>query len=186
MRTHAYRVEPKGGAADFEALVRTIHARSLEGRYFPGDGGAIRLEDMEQRGDFLLLNFAGARSGHGPGRMGRGKPMAEFDLDDDEQFGEDTAVAYHIPTKYAAVQYNHYGPRARAIELYLNAADLAVGGGLASYSLAICLRGDAFARLQGLGFIQEVDFTVAIPGVLPGAAADGISVGGALRACQTA
>jgi hypothetical protein len=108
--------------------------------------------------------------------------MADIDLDDDETFGEDTAMAFHVPTGYAAVQYNHYGPRALAIEKYLNAADAELSNVATAYRLAVCLRGEAYQRLERLGFIQQVDFTISIPGILPGDAQNGVSVGGALRA----
>jgi hypothetical protein len=107
--------------------------------------------------------------------------MSAIDLADDEQFGEDTAMVVHVPTGYAALQYNHYGPRARAVEEYLNSADRAAGdqGNPTAYRLGACLRPDAYSRLQAMGFIQEVDFTIYLPGL--GAQA-GLSVGDALNA----
>jgi hypothetical protein len=182
LKIHAYRVD-RQGPLQVADLIAAIDARPLSDRFFHGDGQVLRLEDSVRDGDFLLLEFAGARTGHGPGRMSRDRPMAHIDLDSDETFGEDTAVAYHVPSGYAAVQYNHYGPRATAIERYLNAAAGALATpGPTAYALGVCLRGEAYQRLAQLGFIQEVDFTIAIPGILPGDADNGVSVGAALRA----
>jgi len=179
LKIHAYKIDQQGGM-DLANLIGLVEGLALVHRFFPGDERALRLEDSRRDGDWLLMDFAGARKGHGPGRMARDRPMADIDLDHDETFGEDTALALHVPTGYAAVQYNHYGPRAAAIEKYLNAASADLSDVPAAYRLAICLREEAYQRLERLGFIQQVDFTIAIPGILPGDAANGVSVGAAL------
>jgi len=183
MKVHAYRLEKQGGG-DVADLLSRVRARELADRFFPGDGQTLRLEELEVRGDYLLADFAGPRAGHGPGRMGRGAPITDFDLADDEDFGEDTAVAVHLPSGYAAVQYNHYGPRVNAIEGYLGAADDALpsAAGRTQYQFGMCLRPNAYERLRRYGFIQEVEFTLALPGIQPGAAREGVSVGNALEA----
>lgn len=182
MKIHAFRLEQQG-AGSLQPLMDAVAGRDLGARFFAGDGEAIRLEVAQPLGDYYLMDFAGVRAGHGPGRMARNRPIVDFDLQHDEAFGEDTAMVLHLPTRYAAIQYNHYGPRAAAIERHLNAADLALGGAAhTTYSLGACLRAEAYRRLREMGFMQEVDFTLALPGVMPGDAAAGVSVGGALNA----
>lgn len=182
MKIHAFRLEQQG-PGDLLALMDAVRAMPLEDRFFAGDGRALRLEARGRRGDFYLMDFAGPRGGHGPGRMAPSRPITEFDLQADESFGEDTAIALHIPTGYVAVQYNHYGPRAATVDRYFNAADLEIGGHApTTYTLAACLRPDAYRRLAEMGFMQEVEFTIALPGILPGDADRGLSVEGALAA----
>lgn len=180
MKIHAYRIE-RQGPGQLHELLATIGALALEDRFFAGDGEALRLEEFDLRGDFFVADFAGPRAGHGPGKLSRRAPMVDIDLGDDENFAEDTAIAVHIPSGYAAVQYNHNGPRVKAIEKYLGAADDR-NGQRTQYQFATCLRPDAHDRLRRYGFIQEIDFTIAIPGIAPGAADQGISVGNALNA----
>lgn len=183
MKIHAYRLEADGPTPASELLQR-VGALALGERYFPGDGNTLRLEDVQLRGDFLLTNFSALRKGHGPGRLSRHGLMAEFDLNEDEDFGEDTAAVIHVPSGYTAVQYNHYGPRHASVDKYLAAADEALRGALprTDYVMAMCLRGGAYDRLRRYGFIQEVDFAIALPGIEAGAADRGMSVGNALRA----
>lgn len=183
LKIHAYRLE-RQGPGDLADLLERVRARSLEDRFFPGDGQKLRLEELELRGDYLLADFAGPRAGHGPGRMGRAAPITDFDLADDEDFGEDAAVVVHLPSGYSAVQYNHFGPRVSAIETYLGAAEDAMPNpaGRTQYQFGVVLRQNAYERLRRYGFIQEVEFTIALPGIQPDAARGGMSVGNALEA----
>jgi hypothetical protein len=144
----------------------------------------MRLEDANVRGDYVYLDFARPRTGHGPGHMAKSRPIQDFDLPDDEAFGEDTAVAFDPASGYAAVQYNHYGPRVSAIEQYLSVADRALGRDQLQwgYEFGAYLKPDAYRRLRGFGLVHEVDFTVALPAVGDAEFAQGESVQGFLRA----
>lgn len=175
MKIYAYRLEQKGPRS-LQAVIDRIHGLAIGDRFI-GDMG-VRLEDRGQRSGFLMMDFARIRSGHGPGRLRRHHPMQEFQLAQDENFGEDTGIAYDPQTRYAAVQYNHIGPRALLIERYLRAADLSFGQirqkqqgehneDVAGFVFASTLKRDAYAKLRSMGIYKEVEFTVSIPGVVP-------------------
>lgn len=183
MKAFGFRLE-SDPQRDFLQLATDLAARPLRDRRFVNDNGALRLEALRHAGDFLFIDFAGERNGHGPGRMAPDQPIAEIDLEPQERFGEDTAMVLHIPTGTTAVQYNHQGPRYTAIQKYINAANLSLinGAGHSDYNLAIKLSRDAYARLRAYGIIQEIEFTIATPGILSGDARRGISLGRALQA----
>lgn len=158
----------------FESIIDRIAAMNLEDRFFGGAG--LRLEDRSRKGGLLFADFARERGGHGPGRMSRTEALQEIQLRQGQNFGEDTGMAYDPRTGYAAIQYNHFGPRSAAIENYLYAADLSFGGlrqpqrgekdsDVCGFRLGALLKPDAYARLRDLGIIHDIEFTVALPGV---------------------
>ena len=108
MKIFAYRVQQKGPRT-FSAVINSLHALALDQRHL-GAASDIRLEERQVRAGILYMDFAKSRGGHGPGRMSRNRPLQVIRLNADEAFGEDTAVAYHLETGCAAVQYNHHGP----------------------------------------------------------------------------
>ncbi|WP_157776548.1 DUF6731 family protein [Nitratireductor aquibiodomus] len=122
MKIHAYEAAQKGPRT-LEELLRCIHRQPLENRFYLGEEG-IRLEDVVERDGLWFADFVAPRGGHGPGKMKRSRPLEGIQLQEDERFGEDTGMVYDPATRYAAVQYNHFGPRIKAIENYLYAADL--------------------------------------------------------------
>lgn len=175
MKVYAFRVQQQGPRA-LQTVIDRIHAMPL-GNRFIGDMG-VRLEEKGQRGGFLMLDFARIRTGHGPGRLRRHHPIEEFHLAQDENFGEDTGIAYDPQTQYAAIQYNHIGPRALLIERYLRAADISFGQirdkeegehdeDVAGFIFATTLKRNAYAQLRHMGIYREVEFTVSVPGVVP-------------------
>jgi hypothetical protein len=124
--------------------------------------------------------------------MARNEALQDINLRDGEEFGEDTALAYDSDSGYAAVQYNHYGPRERSIEDYLYAFDLSIGGLRAGrpgerdedrcgFKFGALLKRDAYARLRRFGIIHDIEFTVARPGVMRDDLAAGRSLGQILR-----
>lgn len=140
------------------------------------------------------MDFARERGGHGPGRMGLNEALQEIPLRAGQNFGEDTGIAYDVNSGLAAIQYNHYGPRAESIEEYLYMYDLGLGGLRAAarpdepdeercgFTFGAFLKHDAYARLQKFGIIHEIDFTIALPGVNPGDLQAGRSLAEILRA----
>ena len=189
MKIYAYRVEQRGPRALGTVLDR-IYALPLEDRFF-GDMG-IRLEDKGVRGGFIMMDFAKERTGHGPGRMHRRHPIQDIQLGNGENFAEDTGVAYCPQTGYAALQYNHIGPRAGLIERYLRAADLSFGQirarqegehdeDVAGFIFANTFTRDAYARMRRFGIYREVEFTVSVPGVVPEDLPQGRSLTSVLR-----
>lgn len=169
MKIFAYQLR-QDGARTVAEVVEHIYAKQLRDRVQPG-GNGLRLEERAVGRDLIFMDFAKARSGHGPGRMHPERPIQEFDLAAGENFGEDTAAVYHVPSGYLIVQYNHSGPRANAIANYLSLEELMMarqpddhveGVG---FSLASVLTRDAYDRLGNLGIVKEVDVLISLPGV---------------------
>jgi len=190
MKTYALRVQQKGPRA-LTTVIDRLHSLPLQDRFIGQLG--LRLEDKGTRDGFLIMEFARARSGHGPGRMRRDTAMREFRLDEGESFAEDTTIAYCPDTHYCALMYNHIGPRPILIERYLRAVDESFGGlrakranehdeDVAGFVFGTVLRRDAAARMRRLGIFREVEFTISDPGVVREDIAQGRSLGSVLNA----
>lgn len=183
MKIWAYRVVPQGHRPLADLVAATMD-RPLGERTFPGAPAGMRLEEANAAGGHLHLDFARPRAGHGPGRMGRARPIEDIPMEGDDSFGEDTAMVYDPDSGFAAVQFNPFGPRPTAIQQYLNAGDLALGtgpDGLFGYSFGSCFRPEAFARLRDYRLVRYIDFTVSVPAANPADFAAGRSVGDMLR-----
>lgn len=123
-KTHLFRISASKGAESVEDLLRRIKADSLEDRIRSCTGVEYRLEDIRppSKGEtWWELNFVRLRAGHGPGKVSRKAAMKGFKMAPGDYFGEDTAVLYDEKTRFAVVQYNHWGVRPSGIEQYLSA-----------------------------------------------------------------
>lgn len=173
MKSYAYLLEQRGPRT-LEDVVRPLHDLQLGQRSFPITGD-MRLERAQFEDNWIYMDFARGRPGHGPGRMGRDLPMQGIELEEGYIFGEDTAMIYDADTRCAAVQYNHYGPRASHIYSYLGAADRSRGGLRAlragegdeercGYRFASVLKPEAYARLREFEIFREFEFAISVPG----------------------
>ncbi|WP_425088007.1 hypothetical protein [Stappia sp.] len=191
MKIYAYNVDQKGSRA-IEALTDTIIRRGIGDRIFSVDA-TLRLEERSLEGDFLRLNFAFKRGGHGPGRYLEDRPLESFDVGENNSgFGEDTALIVHLPSSTVAVQYNHHGPKIKHIEQYLYAADLKEGlspavDGVADedrcgFEFGVVLTPDAMEKVRNFGLYRKINFTVAVPGVQRGDLERGRGLGEVLGA----
>lgn len=191
VKIFAYRIVQKGPRT-FETIIERLNGLSLADRTI--GGSKIRLEERARRRGLLFVDFARQRGGHGPGRMAPNEALQDIPLRGGQNFGEDTGLAYDPASGCAAVQYNHYGPRAPSIEHYLYDCDLSFGGLRAAarpdepdsercgFQFGAFLKQDAYERLQKFGVIHEIDFTIALPGVNRHDLEAGRSLGDVLRA----
>lgn len=189
MKIFACRVQQRGPRT-FGQIITRLDGLPLQNRYF---AGPVRLEEMGRRHGLLLVDFSRERGGHGPGRMSKNARLQEIRLHAGESFGEDTGLAFDARTGYAAIQYNHYGPRITAIEDYLYAVDQSLGGlaqpgpgqtpaDVCGFVFGAVLKHDALTRLRRLGIIHEIDFAISVPGVQAADLNEGRSLGQVLRA----
>lgn len=119
MKIYLYRINLRPKSKSVEAVLAEINALELSQRNQEHNGEKLRLEHFEERGGLIYADFVKLRFDHGPGRVGENEAITGFDLEDNEGFGEETALVYCPATGYAAIQYNHYGPRHALIEDYL-------------------------------------------------------------------
>jgi len=192
MKVHAFRVV-RHGPRRIEDIIQDVLNLSLEDRFFLDRYNGLRLEDADENGRFVFMDFANQRSAHGPGRMARDAPLSEFNMRRGETFGEDTAVIYDKQTDYAAIQFNFSGPRHRAVELYLSARDLMLGGlrdaadgepveATYGFTFGAVLKPDGYRRLRRMQVIREFEYEVAVPGIQPGDRESGRPLSDALGA----
>jgi hypothetical protein len=189
VKIFAYRVLQKGPRT-LNQICNTLKAANFEDRYF--GGSPIRLEEAEIRAGLLLIDFSRERGGHGPGRMSRAAGLSDINLRAGESFGEDTALAFDQASGFAAMQYNHVGPRTTAIEDYLFACDLSLGGlpprqdgerdeDRFGFKFGALLKRDAEERLRRMGIIHEIEFSISVPGARATDLEAGRSLGDVLR-----
>jgi len=189
MKILAYRISQKGPRA-LPALIDHLHGVELNAR--AGIGG-LRLEERAMLSRMLVMDFAKPRGGHGPGRMSPTDPLEAIRLRQGQDFGEDTGIAFDLQSGCAAIQYNHFGPRPRAIEEYLWGVDLSLGGrpelrrgesdaDRYGFTFGAVLTRDAYERLRTFAIVHDVSVTVALPGVTPQDFAAGRALGDILRA----
>lgn len=125
IRIHAYRLIPSEGSMPVEDVIRRIRQDSLEDRTRRFGTEDMRLEQIASvtnnaTGErYYYLDFVRLRDTHGPGRASRDHAVEGFELNEDDYFGEETAVLYLPVSGYMLVQYNHYGAKPRAVAGYL-------------------------------------------------------------------
>lgn len=171
LKIKAYRIHQRG-----QMTIADV-AAGLAARHLPdrdlGMQSQLRLEEIRVGQRLLYLDFAQRRTGHGPGRMGRAAPIREIDLGADEHFGEDTGVVVDMHSGYAAIQYNHHGPKVSAIEEYMRIAEAELRGVPANVAAnpdrsgfvwATHLNSDGYTRLGNLGIYREVSVEINVPG----------------------
>ncbi len=123
IRIQLFRVQQAEGAEPLEDLLARIAADGIADRVRRCNLVDYRLEDTVAptgRGTLWELNFVRMRDAHGPGRVSKAKKLTGFNLAVNEYFGEDTAVLYDSATRYAVIQYNHWGVRVSGLENYLS------------------------------------------------------------------
>lgn len=166
MKVHLFRVRTMDGAEPLVDLLTRIKADALDARLRRIGYHEMRMESIVAPGEagndspYWLLDFTKLRFEHGPGKISRGAPIEGFELEDDEGFGEETAVLYDPASNYLILQYNHNGPRSGTIEQYLCSYEDAVVG---KYSFLIVLDETANLRLAQKDIIKKVQFKVAAP-----------------------
>lgn len=184
MKILGYRVTPQGHRS-LEETARWIRELDLEERFILGDEHGVRLEFLRERDQYLFLDFSKGRTGHGPGQRSRQDTVADIDLPNDGEFAEDTALVYDVGSRYLALQYNHYGPRAKNIEEYLSLMDFRRGDLIPDrdgapnygYDFAVCLSQNAAARLDNIELFRDLEFSVALHGAQQVNLAEGHSLG---------
>jgi hypothetical protein len=163
MKILAFRLHPLGPTSVRDTAA-AVAAMPLQNRFFLGRND-LRLENWFEGQQFICMAFGRARHGHGPGQMGQDVPLSDINLGDGRTFGEDTALVVDKATGFAAIQYNHYGPRARSIEQYLTAADLTFNPGAPQYgfSMGAVLRPDVYDQIRDMAVLKELEFTISLP-----------------------
>ena len=118
MKIHFYQAEITDSPDAMSDVLDRIHKLSLEDRERDVKGKTVFLEKDDNQGGLYEMDFTQRRIQNGPGYSKKGKETADFDLEADAGFGEQTAAIW-APKGYLVVQYNHYGVRPSTIGVYL-------------------------------------------------------------------
>jgi hypothetical protein len=174
MKIHSFKVAQRGAIA-FGDVISHLMSLPIESRLRNVTGTDIRLEDASPDGRYL--DFGCIRH-DGPGRASATDPITDFDLGDHEGFGQETAAYFEPgPAQILTVQYNHYGPRASKIQLYLLQFARIIGGKQETvdpsddkdgFSLSPVLKSEAAERLKHMGLVKKIKVSLFVPGVLAG------------------
>lgn len=161
MHVHLYRVSRSETLPLLETLIKNISAQPLDKRLRQVTTRPIRLEesvapDKNFQGVWRL-SFLKFRA-EGPGRVSLGKAAESITLEEGESFSEDTAALYDPEKNVLILQYNHYGPRAQAIEDYFTVYS---GQEHANYSFQLQINRDAQARLKNKKVFTRLKFRIA-------------------------
>ena len=122
MKIHYYRVVGTS-TVGFRRLLARVHESSRRDIAVPSGRGQkeMVMESLTVDGGHCSMDFTHRRMTHGPGFSERGAQTVDFDeITEGGGYGEQAAVVWHSNTRYAAVQYNNWGPKARDIGAYLS------------------------------------------------------------------
>ncbi len=173
LKVHAYHIVQRGNVSLVQTLTHVAQLQ-LPNRLRTVSAVPMRLEHCVQQGPYWLMDFTLIRR-KGPGRASPTEPVSDFDLEDDEGFGEETAAIYAPNSGFMALQYNHYGPRQSRIQAYLHSMSLAVAGqpdhvelpdSQNGFDFNPLLKAEAVDRLDNLGIIKTISASFHVPGVL--------------------
>jgi hypothetical protein len=169
MKIHAYRVQQAGPISLTQVLAH-IHALPLDQRLVETTGVPTRVEEAVPGTDSWAVDFAAIRH-EGPGRAAIDSPIEDFDLEEEEGFGHETALYFDAATQFATLQYNHYGPRVARIQNYLYTfARRLAGDGLDitqyGFGFTPVLKADASDRLNHMGIVKNIEISFYVPGVM--------------------
>jgi hypothetical protein len=163
MKILAYATETNTGD-NLSALLAEIAALPLDDRIKDTPTTRLRLEAAARsRNNVWRMDFVKFRSA-GPGKVSESRPTEDFSLNRDEYFGEETAMLYDASSGYAAMQYNHYGPRMSAIQNYLTI--FAGQSNIVAFNdvtLLPMLRQDQRDRLNRMRVIKSYHYKVHVP-----------------------
>ncbi len=173
MKINAYKVVQRGEAT-LPQLLHHLSGLDHEHRAAEVQGSTMKLEEVQvdQHGVWRL-DFTKFRL-YGPGRASLSRPIAAFELEEDESFGEETAAVFWPKTGYMMIQYNHHGPRFAAIESYFHQFSIALRAQQAAapaaestgFGVVPVLRPDSAVRLERMRILSKIEFTVFVPGAL--------------------
>ncbi len=185
MKVHLYQVVAYNNTVPLEETLEEVAQADLEQRLrsLGGQQHEVRIEkilrpnDQGNKSKFWLMDFTRLRFDHGPGRVSRTDPIAGFDLEVDEGFGEETAALYDPEHGYLLVQYNHFGVRSGLINDYFAQFDQ---GAVREYALHPKMDESSEVRLAQKEILKKVTFKVATASISDSQRKAGVSLERAL------
>ena len=182
VKVHLYKIRTEKGSTPLLALIEAFGGASIEERERKLGNEPYRLEEAlppSATCPYWLLDFTRLRFDGGPGKASTATPVESFELGGGYGFAEETAVLMDLDHGWAAVQYNHFGPRANAIAEYLSMLDPEKPN---TYELLLQLNTTAQARLAKKKFFSRLKIRVAPTKLSPEFKKSNLSLVAALEA----
>lgn len=134
----------------------------------------LRLERLENEGDFICGEFCRKQTDNIPPRAGP-NGLNEIDLGEGHGFGYLAAFRYHLPTRVLLLEKNKMSASSIRLATYLKRVDPA-----ADFAFSQILRRDAWDRLQR-GNVRRFKVALASPRNLEALEAQGLSAAGSAK-----
>lgn len=161
VKVHLYKIKTDKSSIPLHELIPAISVEAIDARERKLGADPYRLEEAihpDQHCPYWLLDFTRLRFDGGPGKASNTTPVESFELGGGYGFAEETAVLMDLRHGWAAVQYNHYGPRANAVAEYLSIFDQDKPN---FYEFRLQLNPAAQARLANKSIFTRVKIRVA-------------------------
>lgn len=146
---HCFKVKAAApNARSLESLIDVISRDALDKRI---RNGGVRLDSIRKVKNTTTgvrkwyLEFTRIRDTAGPGKTTYQDPVEDLALNDDEHFGEETAVLFLPDSNHLIVQYNHHGVRPSTMQNYFNKY---LDNEASAFELAVVLDADAEQRFK--------------------------------------
>ncbi|MEK6382682.1 MAG: DUF6731 family protein [Burkholderia gladioli] len=184
MGVHLFQLRTAEGTPRLEPFLREMEQHELTSRLRDIGGQEVRLESIvaphteDNDTPYWLLDFTKLRFEHGPGRASRIAPIAGFELEEDEGFGEETAALFDARHRAMLIQYNHHGVRSATIEHYFN---LYVPDAPRGYELILRMDDAAEVKFARKQILTKLHFKISPPRMSPAQRHAGVRLARALE-----
>lgn len=171
VKIHAYKITPRGKLS-LDQVLTHIAALPLTDRLRGTGDSALRLESANRSGQLWTLDFGGLRR-DGPGLGSQSEPITDFEMTEDEAFGQETAALFNVETGFMTLQYNHYGPRHSRIQNYFFRFSRKIAGfeeDVAAdndhgFTLSPVVKRDHVELLNRAAIVKNLEVSVYLPGL---------------------
>ncbi|MDH5297651.1 MAG: hypothetical protein OEV91_01375 [Desulfobulbaceae bacterium] len=120
MKVHVYKFSHTQNCTPLEELLNQILVSDLNDRIREIGHQKVRVEQIVHDGGFWYLDFIKFRDGCGPGKLHPEREIEGFNFENEECFGEETAMLFNPANNYILFQYNQHGVRHKTAQNYLN------------------------------------------------------------------
>jgi hypothetical protein len=176
MKVHAFKIAKTHGNDTVESVLKKILESEISDRNKEISSSAksvVRVEDIVNKDNIWYLDFIKIRNDHGPSKASKAKPVKGFELEEDEGFGEETAVMYDPGIDCIIMQYNANGVRSSYVSKYLNAFS---SGGKSFYELSPKYDLDTERRFLSQKQTKKLSFKLDVSKMSDGDRAAGASL----------
>lgn len=130
--------------------------------------GDLRLENIDHfqadevvNAEYFVLNFVKQRS-IGPGKVASAIPVSDIELDEGEQFGEETTALYLPSQRWLLVMSSMHGVGPSRMAEYFNALDPGNMDRHFDYTVAPCIDRNVLRRMERMRNLTAVEVVASV------------------------